>query len=95
MQSSYLERLPIETLKTILFDLNVEDVIYYCETHVQQNNLCQSNKFWEEYIFYNHDLKRLYKEIDLQLMASRVVAPKDWLTQKLKKLIVVIEIVEY
>jgi hypothetical protein len=41
MNSNYLQTLPPDTIKVILFDLSVQDIIHHRETNVEQNNLCK------------------------------------------------------
>ena len=59
--------LPKETLKEILFNLPVKDVINYCRTNEDAQNLCQDNTFWREYMEKNYDIgKKNELEVEIE-----------------------------
>jgi hypothetical protein len=91
MHSNYLQSLPSDSLKTILFDLTVQNVLRYCETNLQGNKLCKSNTFWKEYIFHNYDLDQLYKKYESFLAELGITDHENIINSKLGRLVEVTE----
>jgi hypothetical protein len=42
-----IDRLPKDTLKEILYTLNVRDVLNYCQHSKRVYNICDEDNFWK------------------------------------------------
>jgi hypothetical protein len=51
----------------------------------------QINDFWEEYIFHNHDLDRLYKEYENRLTAFGFKVSEDIINKKFENILNIIK----